>query len=33
MRPTRYPPKRVPGHIPELEKTLEAMYRQWRGVR
>jgi hypothetical protein len=27
--PTRYPAKRVPG----LEKTLEAVYRQWRGVR
>jgi hypothetical protein len=26
--PTRYPAKRVP----ELEKKLEAVYRQWRGV-
>jgi hypothetical protein len=28
MGPTRYPAKRVP----ELEKSLEAVYRQWRGV-
>jgi hypothetical protein len=26
--PTRYPAKHVPGRIPELEKTLEAVYRQ-----
>jgi hypothetical protein len=26
--PTHYPTK----HVPELEKTLEAVYRQWRGV-
>jgi hypothetical protein len=28
MGPTRYPI----NYIPELEKTLEAVYRQWRGV-
>jgi hypothetical protein len=22
----------IPGHVPELEKKLEAVYRQWRGV-
>jgi hypothetical protein len=27
-----YPAKHVPGHVPELEKTLEAVYGQWRGV-
>jgi hypothetical protein len=26
--PTRYPAK----HVPELDKMLEAVYRQWRGV-
>jgi hypothetical protein len=30
--PTRYSTKRVPGHVPELEKTLEDVYRQCRGV-
>jgi hypothetical protein len=30
--PTQYPAKRVPGLVPEVEKTLEAVYRQWRGV-
>jgi hypothetical protein len=30
--PKRYAAKRVLGRIPELEKTLEAVYRQWRGV-
>jgi hypothetical protein len=28
----RYPAKRVPGRVPELEITLEAVNRQWRGV-
>jgi hypothetical protein len=28
--PTRYPAKHVPGCVPELEKTLEVEYRQWR---
>jgi hypothetical protein len=28
----RYPSKCIPGCVPELEKTLEAVYRQWRGV-
>jgi hypothetical protein len=23
---------RIPGRVPEVEKTLEAVYRQWRGV-
>jgi hypothetical protein len=30
-RPTRYPAKRVPGRVPELEKR-GAVYKQWRGV-
>jgi hypothetical protein len=30
--PMRHPAKHVPGRIPELEKTLETMYKQWRGV-
>jgi hypothetical protein len=30
--PMCYPAKRVPGRVPELEKTLEAVYRLWRVV-
>jgi hypothetical protein len=30
--PTRYPANCDPGRVSELEKTLEAVYRQWRGV-
>jgi hypothetical protein len=30
--PMRYLAKRVPGRIPELERTLGAVYKQWRGV-
>jgi len=30
--PSRYPAKHVPGRAPELEKTLGAMYQEWRGV-
>jgi hypothetical protein len=32
MGPSRYPAKHVPGHVPELEKTLGAVYQGWRGV-
>jgi hypothetical protein len=32
MGPMHYPTKRVLGHVPELKKKLEAVYRQWRGV-
>jgi hypothetical protein len=28
---TRYPTKRVPGHVPELEKPLGVVYKQWKG--
>jgi hypothetical protein len=31
-RPSRYPAKHVPGRAPELEKTLGAVYQEWRGV-
>jgi len=30
--PSRHPAKRVPGQIPELEKTLGVVYQEWRGV-
>jgi hypothetical protein len=30
--PTRYPAKRAPGRVPEMEETLRAVYIQWRGV-
>jgi hypothetical protein len=30
--PSRHPAKHVPGRIPELEKTLGAVYQQLRGV-
>jgi hypothetical protein len=30
--PMRYPARCVPGHIPELEKTLEAVCKQWKGI-
>jgi len=30
--PSSHPAKRVPGRVPELEKTLEAVYQEWRGA-
>jgi len=30
--PLRHPAKHVPGHVPELEKTLGAVYQERRGV-
>jgi len=30
--PSRQPVKHVPGRVPELEKTLRAVYQDWRGV-
>ena len=30
--PSRHPTKQVPGRIPEMEKTLGAVYQEWRGV-
>ena len=30
--PSRHPAKHVPGRVPELEKTLDAVYQGWRGV-
>ena len=30
--PSRHPAKHVPGRVPELEKTLGAVYQEWRGV-
>ena len=30
--PSRYPTKHVPERAPELEKTLGAVYQEWRGV-
>ena len=30
--PSRYPAKHVPGRVPELEKTLGAVYQEWMGV-
>jgi len=30
--PLRHPAKHVPGWVPELEKTLGAVYQEWRGV-
>jgi len=32
MGPSRHPAKHVPGRVPELEKTLGAVYQEWRGV-
>jgi len=32
MGPSRHPAKHVPGRIPELEKTLGAVYQERRGV-
>ena len=29
--PSRHPAKHVPGRVPELEKTLGAVYQEWRG--
>jgi len=30
--PLRHPAKHVPGRVPELQKTLGAVYQEWRGV-
>jgi len=30
--PSRHPAKHVLGRVPELEKTLGAVYQEWRGV-
>ena len=30
--PSRRPAKHIQGHFPEMEKTLEAVYEEWRGV-
>jgi len=30
--PSRHPSKHVPGRVPELQKTLGAVYQEWRGV-
>jgi len=30
--PLCHPAKHVPGRVPELEKTLGAVYQEWRGV-
>ena len=30
--PSRHPAKHVPGRVPELEKTLGAVYQEWRQV-
>ena len=30
--PSRHPAKQVPGRVPEVEKTLGAVYQEWRGV-
>jgi len=30
--PSRHPAKHVPGRVPELEKTLGAVYQEWREV-
>jgi len=30
--PSRHPAKHLPGRVPELEKTLGAVYQEWRGV-
>jgi len=30
--PSRHPAKHVPGRVPELQKTLGAVYQEWRGV-
>jgi len=30
--PSRHPAKQVPGRVPELKKTLGAVYQEWRGV-
>jgi len=32
MGPSHRPAKHVPGHISEMEKTLGAVYQEWRGV-
>jgi len=32
MVPSRHPAKHVPGHIPEMEKMLGAVYQEWRGI-
>jgi len=32
MGPSRRPTKHVPGHVPEMEKKLGAVYREWKGV-
>jgi len=32
MGPSRRPAKHVPGRVPEKEKTLGAVYQEWRGV-
>jgi len=31
-RPSCHPAKQVPGRVPELEKTLGAVYQEWSGV-
>ena len=30
--PSHHPAKHVPGRVPELEKTLGAVYQEWNGV-
>jgi len=30
--PSRHPAKQVPGRVPEVEKTLGAVYQEWRGI-
>jgi len=30
--PSRHPAKHVPGRVPELQKTLGAVYQEWKGV-
>jgi len=30
--PSRHPTKHIPGRVSELEKTLGAVYQEWRGV-
>jgi len=30
--PSRHPAKHVPGRVPKLEKTLGAVYQEWRGI-
>jgi len=30
--PSRHPAKHVPGRVPEMEKRLEVVYQEWRGV-